>query len=243
MLRFCCGTFARIGDAIQFRRDGGERLHMLDEQRPLRTRQHFNKGGARDECRDGGGPRTASFLQTRRAAGRSRKVGAKGCATTVSIEILTGNSANASGALAGSSDAGANLQQQPSASVACVVFEEETATVATTGVVVAPDSMQQEERFGTATENRAREEEMKNNSRSRIKARINRVSGQVNGIGRMIEEDKHCVDILNQIAAARSALGIELLTEHLETCVFGHGTDSEHACANPLTQEESIVEV
>ena len=80
----------------------------------------------------------------------------------------------------------------------------------------------------------------------KARARVNRISGQVTGIGKMIEEDKYCLDILNQIAAARGALdalGIEVLTSHLESCVVGHGTDSQHACAKPLSQEELVEEV
>ncbi len=59
-------------------------------------------------------------------------------------------------------------------------------------------------------------------------ARINRVVGQVAGIKKMIDEDRYCVDILNQIAAVRSALdqlGVNLLTGHLECCVL-----SQDAC-------------
>lgn len=80
----------------------------------------------------------------------------------------------------------------------------------------------------------------------KIKARVNRISGQIGGIGRMIDEDRYCLDILDQIAAARSALdalGVELLSNHLESCVLGHGTDSQHECAKPLTQEELLAEV
>jgi CsoR family transcriptional regulator, copper-sensing transcriptional repressor len=54
--------------------------------------------------------------------------------------------------------------------------------------------------------------------------RINRIVGQVGGIKKMIEEDKYCVHILDQIAAVRSALdqlGVQLLTGHLEHCVLG----------------------
>jgi DNA-binding FrmR family transcriptional regulator len=82
--------------------------------------------------------------------------------------------------------------------------------------------------------------------RRKVKARVNRVKGQVEGIGRMVEEDRYCVDILNQIAAVRSALdalGVELLTNHLEGCVLGHGTGSEHECATPLTKEELLTEM
>ena len=80
----------------------------------------------------------------------------------------------------------------------------------------------------------------------KLKSRINRVSGQVNGISKMIDDDRYCVDILNQISAVRSALdalGVELLSNHLECCVMGHGTGSEHECAKPLTQEELLEEV
>ncbi len=80
----------------------------------------------------------------------------------------------------------------------------------------------------------------------KVKARVNRIVGQVAGIQRMVEEGRYCVDILNQIAAVRSALdalGIELLTRHLESCVLGHGTGSEHACARPMTKEQLVTEV
>jgi DNA-binding FrmR family transcriptional regulator len=83
-------------------------------------------------------------------------------------------------------------------------------------------------------------------ARKRLRTRVNRIAGQVAGVQRMIEEDRYCVDILHQIAAIRSALdglGVELLTRHLESCVVGHGTGSEHACAKPLTKEQLLAEV
>jgi len=52
--------------------------------------------------------------------------------------------------------------------------------------------------------------------------RLNRISGQVEGIRRMIAEDRYCVDVLTQIAAVRSALdaiGIKLLHDHAHGCV------------------------
>ncbi len=80
----------------------------------------------------------------------------------------------------------------------------------------------------------------------KIKARINRISGQVGGISRMIDEDRYCVAILDQIAAVRSALdglGVELLTNHIEGCVMGHGTAGEHEDAKPRSPEELLEEV
>lgn len=88
--------------------------------------------------------------------------------------------------------------------------------------------------------------EEKQARRKKVVSRVNRIAGQVSGIKKMVEEDRYCVDILTQISAARSALdalGVELLTSHLETCVLGHGTQSEHHCAKPMTQEELLAEV
>jgi len=61
--------------------------------------------------------------------------------------------------------------------------------------------------------------------------RVNRIAGQVSGIQRMIEEDRYCVDILNQISAVRSALdqlGVQLLTGHLESCVLSAEECRQH---------------
>ena len=83
-------------------------------------------------------------------------------------------------------------------------------------------------------------------ARKKSRTRVNRIAGQVAGVQRMIDEDRYCVDILHQIAAIRSALdslGVELLTKHLESCVVGHGTGSEHHCARPLTKEQLLAEI
>ena len=42
-------------------------------------------------------------------------------------------------------------------------------------------------------------------TRTSLQARMKRISGQVSGIQRMLDEDRYCVDILNQISAVRSA--------------------------------------
>lgn len=52
--------------------------------------------------------------------------------------------------------------------------------------------------------------------------RIRRVIGQVGAIERMITEERYCMDILQQIKAARSALlalETNVLRSHLEGCV------------------------
>lgn len=87
---------------------------------------------------------------------------------------------------------------------------------------------------------------MEGATQQKLVTRVRRIAGQVAGVERMLEEKRYCVDILNQIAAVRSALdalGVELLTRHLESCVLGHGSDSEHATAKTMTQEELLAEV
>ncbi|GAB6138200.1 metal-sensitive transcriptional regulator [Halanaerobaculum tunisiense] len=52
--------------------------------------------------------------------------------------------------------------------------------------------------------------------------RLNRVEGQIRGLKRMIDEDKYCVDVLNQIAAVKGALnkvGMSVLEAHTKGCV------------------------
>ncbi len=55
-----------------------------------------------------------------------------------------------------------------------------------------------------------------------LKNRLHRIMGQMNGIEKMIEENRYCGDILIQVAAIEKALqsfGYTLLQRHLETCV------------------------
>ncbi|MBU2101149.1 metal-sensitive transcriptional regulator [Patescibacteria group bacterium] len=66
--------------------------------------------------------------------------------------------------------------------------------------------------------------------------RLNRIEGQIKGIYKMVEEDKYCVDIINQSSAVRSALSsVEdlLLENHLSEHVIhqmrGKGADKATA--------------
>lgn len=61
------------------------------------------------------------------------------------------------------------------------------------------------------------EEEVK-----QLKHRIHRITGQLNGIEKMLDENRYCGDILIQIAAVEKALeslGYIVLSNHLKTCV------------------------
>ena len=56
----------------------------------------------------------------------------------------------------------------------------------------------------------------------RLKNRLNRMTGQLNGIGRMLDENRYCGDILIQISAVERALenfGYIVLKSHMESCV------------------------
>ena len=63
-----------------------------------------------------------------------------------------------------------------------------------------------------------RSEDLINN----LTKRLNKISGQLNGVTKMIQDNRYCQDILIQIAAIESALkevGYILLEDHMLTCV------------------------
>ena len=76
---------------------------------------------------------------------------------------------------------------------------------------------------------------MQDETRRRVELRLKRIAGQVAGIQRMLEQDRYCVDVLLQVAAARAALdgvGKLVLGQHVETCVaeaFASGKKRERA--------------
>lgn len=52
--------------------------------------------------------------------------------------------------------------------------------------------------------------------------RLRRIEGQVRGVGKMVEKDAYCVDILTQVSAITAALNSfnkVLLANHIRTCV------------------------
>lgn len=55
-----------------------------------------------------------------------------------------------------------------------------------------------------------------------IQRRLRKVEGQVRGLQRMVDQDRYCIEILEQVSAATKALqavALELLDEHLAHCV------------------------
>ena len=55
-----------------------------------------------------------------------------------------------------------------------------------------------------------------------VLARLKKVEGQIRGIHKMVEDDRYCIDVLQQISAATRALqgvALHLLDEHMAHCV------------------------
>ena len=52
--------------------------------------------------------------------------------------------------------------------------------------------------------------------------RLRRIEGQIRGISRMVEGRRYCIDILQQLTAARKALdqaALQIMNQHINTCV------------------------
>ena len=63
-------------------------------------------------------------------------------------------------------------------------------------------------------------------TKNQLLKRLSRVEGQVRGISRMVVDERYCIDVLTQIAAAQAALdkvALGLLDDHAKHCVAGAG--------------------
>lgn len=62
-----------------------------------------------------------------------------------------------------------------------------------------------------------------------ISAQLNRINGQVEGISRMYQDERSCVDIVRQVIAVRSSLGRvarDLLSSEAKKCSRGEQWDT-----------------
>ena len=87
---------------------------------------------------------------------------------------------------------------------------------------------------------------MKRELRDDSRKRLARIAGQVAGIQKMVEGDRPCGEILQQIVAVRSALdqmGIVYLSEHLQTCVLHQNVTNEEECCTHLPEEQRSDEI
>ena len=77
-------------------------------------------------------------------------------------------------------------------------------------------------------------------SKDALTKRLRRIEGQVRGIEKMVEDDRYCIDILTQIAAAKTALesvGEKVLADHVGHCVAGALASGDPAAAEAKTEE------
>jgi DNA-binding FrmR family transcriptional regulator len=76
--------------------------------------------------------------------------------------------------------------------------------------------------------------------KGRLLKRLARVRGQVDGVSRMIEEDRYCIDVVTQITAVQAALdkiALGVLDDHARHCMAGDGT----APADPDEQVDELM--
>ncbi len=70
--------------------------------------------------------------------------------------------------------------------------------------------------------------------------RLNRIGGQISGVKKMIEEQRHCPEILTQLRAVRAAIkGLEasILERHLGHCIGQSLSGGDRAAVDKQIEE------
>ncbi len=68
-----------------------------------------------------------------------------------------------------------------------------------------------------------RQTERCNEEKKKMITHLKKAEGQVRGIEKMVEEDRYCIDIINQVSAIQASLqsfSRTLLERHIQTCVL-----------------------
>lgn len=79
---------------------------------------------------------------------------------------------------------------------------------------------------------------MESDGRKNVILRLKRIEGQVRGVQRMIEENADCNEVLNQIAAIKSAVsqvGLIVFENHAHDCI--------HKAINEDSNEDKFNEI
>jgi DNA-binding FrmR family transcriptional regulator len=74
--------------------------------------------------------------------------------------------------------------------------------------------------------------------------RLRRIEGQVRGLQRMVEDDRYCIDVLEQVSAATRALqsvALALLDDHLAHCVVDAVTAGGEDAAVKLDEASAAI--
>jgi DNA-binding FrmR family transcriptional regulator len=82
---------------------------------------------------------------------------------------------------------------------------------------------------------------MQSETKKTCLSRLNRIEGQVRGLCKMVEDDRYCIDVANQLQAVIAALKkveSEILADHIAHCV-------EHAIrsGDKKAQREKVAEL
>jgi len=75
--------------------------------------------------------------------------------------------------------------------------------------------------------------------------RLRRIEGQVRGIAQMVDEERYCIDVLTQVAAATKALqsvAIGMFDDHLRHCVAEAVARDGRDADTKLTEVTAAVE-
>ena len=81
-------------------------------------------------------------------------------------------------------------------------------------------------------------------TRENLQKRLKRIEGQVRGVQKMLDEDRQCAEVVQQLASIRSAVHaamISFLQEEVRECLFpapGRVSDVE-----PRAQEQNLQEL
>ena len=76
--------------------------------------------------------------------------------------------------------------------------------------------------------------------KGRLLLRLKRIEGQVRGLQRMVEEERYCPEVMEQVSAVQESLratGQLLLRNHLQHCVTGAVRSGDEARSNQVYDE------
>jgi CsoR family transcriptional regulator, copper-sensing transcriptional repressor len=77
-----------------------------------------------------------------------------------------------------------------------------------------------------------------------IQKRLRRIEGQVRGLQRMVDEDRYCINILEQVSAATRALqsvALDLLDDHIAHCVSDAIHSGGHEAEAKLSEASAAI--
>ncbi len=74
--------------------------------------------------------------------------------------------------------------------------------------------------------------------KKKLNSRINRIIGQLEGIKRMVDDDRYCADILIQLSAVDKAiksLASIILDNHMHSCLIEHIEKGDYSIIDEIS--------